>query len=90
MTFWQAAERVLSETKDPLTADQIVERASRAGLIASKGKTPHRAMSAVLYLRAKRDDRLERVYTPGARRARRGTVKWRLTGRTLIEANYPG
>ncbi len=78
MTFWQATEKVLTNVNQPMTAREILQRAVSRGLIATKGKTPLASLQAVLYVRSKRDPRLERVFDQGPTRAKRGTVRWRL------------
>jgi hypothetical protein len=82
MTFLQAAEAVLRGAGKPLTAREILEDALRRGYIRPTGKTPEATLSADLYLHA-RDaaaPRIVREFTPGATRARRGSVRWRLAG----------
>jgi hypothetical protein len=78
MTFWQAAERILSRANRPMTAQEILQRAISTGLISSKGKTPLQTVRARLYDRRKRDPRLERVFDQGPTRAKRGSVRWTL------------
>jgi hypothetical protein len=51
-TFRTLAEKILSESKDPLTAKAIWEKASETGLAAelgSGGKTPWNTLAALLY-----------------------------------------
>ncbi len=76
MTFWQATEQILMKARRPITAAEILNRATRAGLITTAGKTPLRTLTATLYMRSKDDRRIERVFEPGPVRARRGTVRW--------------
>jgi hypothetical protein len=75
VTFLEAAARVLEKAQSPLTVSQITEAAVRRGLIESHGKTPEATMSAALY-RAPKDGPIQRVFSPGIVRARRGSVRW--------------
>jgi hypothetical protein len=77
MTFWEAAERVLRKSRQPLTTEEILRRAMAGGL-ETAGKTPSATLAAVLYRRAKLDSDLERVFETGPKRARRQSVKWRM------------
>jgi hypothetical protein len=81
VTFWQAAEKVLTNRNQPMTAREIFERAVDRGLIDTRGKTPLATLEAMLYMHSKRDPRLERVFEQGATRAKRGSVRWRLLRR---------
>ena len=49
-TFRRAAIRVLSEARKPLDVRSITERALRAGLLHTRGKTPSATMGAQLYV----------------------------------------
>jgi hypothetical protein len=79
-TFLSAAVTVLRGAQEPLNVNEITDSALRRGLLSTAGKTSIRSMSACLYLAVKDDPQapLERVFEPGARRARRGSVRWRL------------
>jgi hypothetical protein len=81
MTYFDAALAVLQDAERPLTTREIVASALTRGLIEPRGKTPEATMSAELYRKAAFDRRLVRMATPGAKRAKRGSVRWRL--RTL-------
>ncbi len=48
-SFKEAAFRVLSETDEPLRADEITEIALVEGLLSTEGKTPAATMAAQLY-----------------------------------------
>jgi hypothetical protein len=61
-----------------MTAHEIVTVALDEGLITSKGLNPERTMTARLYVGVKRDKRLVKLSSPGASRARRGSVRWTL------------
>jgi hypothetical protein len=76
MTYLDAAVRILSAAKRPMTTREITERAVARGFIAPEGKTPEATMSAVLYRRVKSEEGLVKIATPGASRAQRGTVRW--------------
>ena len=79
-SFLDAAVAVLADAGRPLTADEIVERASEAGLLPSVGKTPIASMTARLYVHVRDAEhpRVIRVFEPGQQRARRGSVRWTL------------
>jgi HB1, ASXL, restriction endonuclease HTH domain len=79
-TFLSPALAVLKEAQVPLTIDEITDRALQRGLLTTTGKTPRRSMAACLYMASKisPDVPVERVFEPGSRRARRGSVRWRL------------
>jgi hypothetical protein len=83
MRYLEAAVRVLSETGTALTVEEITEGALRRGLISTTGKTPIRSMSAALYLQMLREaqPQIERFAEQGPKRARRGSVRWRLADR---------
>jgi len=49
LTFKKAAEKVLKETKEPLSAQQITEKALNEELIETAGVTPEATMAAQLY-----------------------------------------
>ncbi len=77
MTFFEAALVVLKSARQPLTVNEIVERAISKGLVVSTGKTPGATLSALLYRRIGRPDcPIQRLSEPGPGRARRGTVRW--------------
>jgi hypothetical protein len=78
MTFLEAALDVLSEADRPLTSREITTRMLERRLVVTTGKTPEASVAAALYV-AVRDGRapgLQRLYEPGATRARRGSVRW--------------
>jgi hypothetical protein len=80
LDFFSAALEILRTDERPLTSGEIVQAALSRGLIRSSGRTPQKTMEARLYL-AIRDDPecpVERIFEPGALRARRGSVRWRL------------
>lgn len=82
MTFVSAAIEVLRRSGRPMAVHEITTEAIRAGLLTTQGKTPAATMTAQLYLaeRANPEGPLERVFRPGAQRAVRGSVRWRLRG----------
>jgi len=73
--FLEAAVTILRRAKKPLTTREITEIALRRGLITTRGKTPEATMSAALY-GAPLESRIRRDFTPGSRRAVRGSVRW--------------
>ncbi|MBI2776616.1 MAG: winged helix-turn-helix domain-containing protein [Chloroflexi bacterium] len=79
MKFLDASLQVLDGSERPMTTDEIAEVILERRYLTSSGKTPSATVAAALYV-AVRDGRapgLERVFEPGSRRARRGTVRWR-------------
>lgn len=77
MTYYEAAVAVLRRAKRPLTAREIVAAAIKMGLIVPNGQTPEATMSATLYTRAAKSDRLlVKLERPGHSRAVRGSVRW--------------
>jgi hypothetical protein len=83
-TYLAAAQEVLRAAQRPLTTDEITDEALRRGLLVTTGKTPRRTMDARLYALVKNNPAspIERVFTPGAGRAQRGSVRWRLRAST--------
>ena len=75
MTWFEAALQVLRSAEHPLTAQEITDRALEAGLITTRGKTPHASMSARLYELGSNDAQLVKLETPGNGRAKRGSVR---------------
>jgi len=78
MTFYEAAIRILSSARSPLTSREITNRAIEQGLVVTRGQTPHATMAALLYKRLGVDLRLVKLDTPGGSRAKRGSVRWAL------------
>jgi HB1, ASXL, restriction endonuclease HTH domain len=78
MTYYEAAREVLRSARHPLTTREITDRAIERGLLAPRGKTPHRTMEAKLYLRGRRDPELVKLEAQGNGRAKRGSVRWSL------------
>lgn len=80
MTYYDAAVQVLRHADQPLTTQQIVEQAVRAGLLQPLGKTPVNTMSALLYVEVRDNPstEVELVSDRGPRRSRRGSVRWQL------------
>lgn len=80
--YLHAAETVLAEAREPMTADALTAEAIRRGLIQPHGKTPIATMSARLYVEVRENPeaRTVRVDDPGPTRARRGSVRWALRG----------
>lgn len=78
MRFLDAAIEVLRTSSRPLTTKEIVDAALKRGLLHTNGKTPVATMSAQLYRHA--GGAIRRVAEPGRGRARRGTVRWMLSG----------
>ena len=46
--FLPAARKVLSRSKGPLTCHEIIDRAKRAGLLTTTGKTPAKTLYSSL------------------------------------------
>ncbi len=78
MTYLAAAEAVLKGARAPLTVQEITELALKRGLIRPAGRTPVATMSATLYgaVNTHPNGSIQRKYTPGPARARRGSVRW--------------
>lgn len=76
MTFRDAAELILRDAEEALSAREITERALSRELIDTRGSTPVATMSAALY-REPAGGRIQREYRPGPSRAARGSVRWR-------------
>jgi hypothetical protein len=74
--YLEAAEVILRESDGPMTTGEITERAIVQGLIRPRGKTPQATMSAALYCKPA-DAPIARVFEPGPKRARRGSVRWK-------------
>jgi HB1, ASXL, restriction endonuclease HTH domain len=81
MTYYDAALKVLSSAQQPLTTREITDRAVERGLIAPRGRTPERTMSAELYRRVADDANLVKIDVRGTSRARPGSVRWKLRKR---------
>jgi hypothetical protein len=77
-TFLDAAVAVLRGANGPLTSREITERALRARLLVTAGKTPWKTMDAALYASNAVGGSIERFAREGAVRAVRGNVRWRL------------
>lgn len=77
-TFLQAAVQVLRAAGRPLTVAEITDEALRRQLIVPQGKTPRSSRSARLYTIARNNPKSpgERLFEPGAGRARRDSVRW--------------
>lgn len=80
MTYFQAALQVLKQSREPLTAGEILERTVGHGLVTPTGKTPEASLRATLYRHLGTHPELVRVAQPG-RRAQRATVKWSATAK---------
>lgn len=78
MTYFEAARAILGSAEDPLTTREITDRALKAGLVVTRGRTPHLSMSAALYKRLGSDAELIKIEVPGRNRAARGSVRWTL------------
>jgi hypothetical protein len=78
MTFYEAAVQILRSSREPLTIEEITERALARGLIVSRGKTPQATMATVLYRRLGTDPQLVKIGDRAKWRAKRGTVRWTL------------
>ncbi len=78
MTYLSAAEAVLKAARKPLTIREITNVALKRGLIRPAGRTPAATMSATLYgaVKSYPSGSIQRKYTPGPVRARRGSVTW--------------
>jgi hypothetical protein len=53
----------------------------------SKGKTPDKIMSVALYIAFKSEGPIVKSYIPGNKRAKRGSVRWRLRA-NLVEVAH--
>jgi HB1/ASXL restriction endonuclease-like protein with HTH domain len=80
MTYLEAALKVLRGSKRPLTSREVTDASIRRGLIVPVGKTPEATMTAALYTASQHRGDLTKVSEPGPTRARRGTVRWTVTG----------
>jgi len=82
-SFLDAAEIILAEAGQPMTASAITSEALRRRLILTSGKTPVETMTARLYEDVQRNPatRFMRVAELGKARARRGSVQWTLQTR---------
>jgi hypothetical protein len=78
MTYFEAALRVLRSSRRPLSTSEILERIQRQNLLQLTGRTPAATLSAALYRHVGKHPQLRREYVPGAHRAKKGTVRWRL------------
>lgn len=78
MTYYEAALKILESAQQPLTTQEVTDRAISQGLVVPHGKTPVATMSAVLYEHLGIDGRLVKSATSGPTRAKRGTVRWAL------------
>jgi hypothetical protein len=76
MTYYEAALQVLTAARNPLTTQEITDRAIARGLINPRGRTPNATMAAVLYLRVGKDSDLVKLEVPGNGRAKKGSVRW--------------
>jgi len=54
MSFLDAAMKVLEEENQPLSPEEITQKALQKGLINTKGKTPVATMGANIYMSIKR------------------------------------
>jgi restriction system protein len=81
LTFLVAAERILTQSEEPLTVSVITERAMASGLLVSEGKTPWATMEAQLATSIKRQ-----ADSPFIRTAPRtyGLRQWVAEGRITI------
>jgi hypothetical protein len=81
LTYFEAALRVLRETKRPMTTRELTHAAIASGLITPIGKTPEATMSATLYEKIQSDARIKKLgeQKPGMSRAGHGTVQWELS-----------
>jgi hypothetical protein len=79
-SFLDAAATILKRARDPLTHQEITDRALASALLHSVGKTPERTMSAALYMDVLHNpkSRFRRIAEAGPTRARRNSVKWAL------------
>jgi hypothetical protein len=78
MTYYDAAIEILRAAKNPLTVQEITNRAIEKGLITPNGKTPVATMAAMLYVRLPNDPNLLKLEDRGDKRAKRGSVRWTL------------
>lgn len=78
MRYFEAAIEVLKVAKQPLTAQEITDRAIKGGLITPNGKTPVASMNAALYGRLRNHPDLVKLEDRGDKRAKRGSVRWTL------------
>jgi hypothetical protein len=75
VTFLRAAETVLKDAEEPLTAREITQIALSRRLIQTRGKTPVNTMRLALY-GAPEDSPIRREFTPGPRGRAIGPVRW--------------
>lgn len=77
MTYVQAALEVLVASREPLSTEEITERALKLGLLdPEEGRTPVRSMSAALYRTFNSEGPIVKIDVPGKMRAKRGSVRW--------------
>ncbi len=76
MTYYEAALEVLRAAREPLTIQEITDRALIRGFIVPRGRTPQATMAAELYRRLATDGRLTKIGARG--QTKRGTVQWAL------------
>jgi len=80
MSYSEAAVKVLANTGNPMTAEEITRDAIQCGLISPPGKTPDATMAAILYVSVRDDveSPFVRRFQGGKQRAVRGSVCWGL------------
>ena len=83
MTFLEAAQAVLADAGEPLTATEITRRAIAEGLLSTNGKTPEATMRAVLGSTLQRSGEDAEILKAG-----RG--RWVLRGRGDASQSVPG
>jgi hypothetical protein len=83
VSYLTAAVTVLKAADQPLSTREILAAALDRGLVQPATATPLKSLDAALYLASRRaDEPVRRLYRPGPRRARRGSVRWTLPGDT--------
>lgn len=80
MTYYEAALEVLRLARQPLSTQEVTERAIAKGLISPAGARPQATMAATLYRRASSSSELLKIEDPGESRAKRGSVRWAIRG----------
>ena len=82
MTYYEAALEVLRLAHQPLSTQEVTDRAIAKRFISPAGTTPKATMAAVLYRGAKSNSDLLKIEEAGEFRAKRGSVRWTLRRRT--------
>jgi hypothetical protein len=78
MTYYEAALQVLKAARQPLTTQEILDRAVQRGFIVPRGKTPRASMSAALYVGRRINPELVKVDNSAEGKQRPRSVRWTL------------